>query len=205
MTEDGPDKALGKAATRNGGRGTGIVRAALADAGPAVRRYLFAMGATWADAEDLAQDALLKAWRGRGGFDGRADVRTWLFSIARNHWRDRLRKRGPERREQSVTGQDQLIDPGGGPPAAAAQSELAQAVSTALRTLPGEQREALALRESRGLSFNQIGRLLDVSPNTIKSRVRYALLKLADELKPFAPENASPPPPPPEPDPEQKP
>jgi len=77
----------------------------------------------------------------------------------------------------------------GTPLETAAQTELAHAVSSAMRNLPPEQREALALRESQGLSFTQIGDLLEISPNTVKSRVRYALLKLADELKPFAPDS----------------
>ena len=190
MTKDGPDKALVSAGGRGRVRATGPVRAAVAEVGPAVRRYLFALGATWDEAEDLTQGALLKAWRARASFDGRADVRTWIFSIARNHWRDQIRRRGADRAEQGMTGQEQMIDPSVSPPESAARGELAQAVGVALQKLPAEQREALALRESRGLRFDQIGQLLDVSPNTVKSRVRYALLKLAEELKPFAPENA---------------
>ena len=61
----------------------------------------------------------------------------------------------------------------------------------ALGTLPAAQREALALRESEGLTFRQIADLLKVPAATVKSRVRYALIKLADELKAFRPELAS--------------
>ena len=111
MIEHGPDKALVSARARGQVRAKGSVRAAVAEAGPAVRRYLFALGATWDEAEDLAQGALLKAWRARAGFDGRADVRTWIFSIARNHWRDEIRRRGADRTEQGTTGQEQMIDP----------------------------------------------------------------------------------------------
>ena len=177
-----------------------VVRAELADAGGTVRRYLFGMGAAWDEAEDLTQEAMLKAWRARASFDGRANVRTWVFTIARNHWRDRLRRRKNDpvapRVDSDTKPRPLVAVPASGdastgtPLGAAMRSELADAVSIAMRKLPGEQREALALRESGGLSFNEIGRLLDVSPNTVKSRVRYALLKLADELRPFAPQNA---------------
>jgi RNA polymerase sigma-70 factor (ECF subfamily) len=139
----------------------------------------------WHEAEDLAQDALLKAWRKRHSFDGRADVRTWIFRIARNHWLDRLRRRRVRPAEQSMTTDTQMGSSASQPLQAAARGELADAIDRALGNLPAEQREALALRESQGLTFPQIAGLLHVPAATVKSRVRYALLKLADELAPF--------------------
>jgi RNA polymerase sigma-70 factor (ECF subfamily) len=61
----------------------------------------------------------------------------------------------------------------------------------ALARLPGVQREVLAMRESDGLTFSEIARLLELPVATVKSRVRYALTKLANELRAFAPEQAS--------------
>ena len=74
------------------------------------------------------------------------------------------------------------------PPDVAQRGELAAAVAAAMEKLPALQREALALRESDGLTFRQIAELLGIPAATVKSRVRYALSKLADKLKPFAPE-----------------
>ena len=74
------------------------------------------------------------------------------------------------------------------PAGAAERDELRSAIDAAAARLPEEQREALALRESSGLSFRQIGRMLGVPTATVKSRVRYALLKLAKDLERFAPE-----------------
>lgn len=65
------------------------------------------------------------------------------------------------------------------------RSELAGAVRLAMDKLPADQREALALRESEGLSFKDVAEILDIPVATAKSRVRYALLKLADELRPL--------------------
>lgn len=161
------------------------VRAALGQAAPAVRRYLFGMCGDWHEAEDLAQDALLKAWGKRDTFDGRADVKTWIFRIARNHWLDRLRRRRVRPTEQSMTADTRISSSASQPLQAAARGELAAAIEQALGRLPAEQREALALRESQGLTFGQIAGLLQVPAATVKSRVRYALLKLADELAPF--------------------
>jgi len=61
-------------------------RCALTDAMPAVRRYGFVLAGDWDVAEDLAQESVLRAWRARASFDGQANVRTWLFAIARNQW-----------------------------------------------------------------------------------------------------------------------
>jgi len=177
-------------APRRDAQPAGDLRAALVQVGPAVRRYLFGLCGDWHEADDAAQEALLKAWRSRASFDGRAAVQTWVFAIARNHWRDRLRRRRRRPTEQDVSGMN-LPSPTDAPDAAAQRGELAAAVHKALAALPAEQREALALRESGGLSFPQIAELLGVPAGTVKSRVRYALLKLAAELKPLTRENSS--------------
>ena len=78
-----------------------------------------------------------------------------------------------------------LADRHAGPPGQLLQRELAHAVQAAMATLPDEQREALALRESDGLSFAEIAQMLGLPVPTVKSRVRYALLKLADQLQPY--------------------
>lgn len=158
------------------------LRAALGEAAPAVRRYLFGMCGDWHEAEDLAQDVLLRAWAGRAGFDGRARVGTWVFTIARNAWRDRLRRRKTRPETQVTDDAMNCLSPIQTPAAAAARNELADAVARAMDLLPAEQREALALRESRGLKFAEIAAMLGVPVATVKSRVRYALGKLADEL-----------------------
>ena len=77
------------------------------------------------------------------------------------------------------------------PPEAAARGELAEALQRAMAELPDDQREALALRESERLTFPQMAEVLGVPLATAKSRVRYALLKLARDLRAFAPEPTS--------------
>jgi len=170
---------------RPGAPSEGDLRAAIADAGAAVRRFLFGMCGDWDAAEEMAQEALLKAWSKRDRFDGRAEIRTWVFAIARNHWLDRLRRKRTAPQTEPMNDGMYISQPGNSPAAAAGRGELAQAVGAALTTLPAEQREALAMRESEGLSFIQIAALLGIPVSTAKSRVRYALLKLAEHLKPF--------------------
>jgi len=167
--------------------------AVLSGMGQSVRRFLFGMCGDWHVAEDLAQESLLKAWRSRASFGGRANVRTWVFGIARNAWIDHLRRRSVRERQQAMIEARELqkrpatCDPA----ASAARDEFSVQMARALTRLPDEQREALAMRESDGLTFAEIARLLEVPVGTVKSRVRYALMKLADELRAFAPEQTS--------------
>ena len=163
----------------------GKMRSELADAAPAVRRYLFGMCGSWECSEEVAQEALMKAWARRESFDGRAHIRTWVFAIARNAWRDRLRRTRTHPREMTMTQEPTLLSNEPPPHAAAARVELRAAVRSAMDELPPEQREALAMRESEGLTFSQIAELLDVPLPTVKSRVRYALEKLARSLEPY--------------------
>ena len=80
-------------------------------------------------------------------------------------------------------GHETLLASYASPSEALQRQELAGALAAAMGALPDPQREALALRESDGLTFGQIARVLDVPIATVKSRVRYALAKLADELR----------------------
>lgn len=167
----------------NSARGEEALRAAIDEAGLFARRYLFGLCGDWDQAEDLAQEAMLKAWAKRASFDGRSNVRTWLFAIVRNHWLDSLRRKKTAAVMETIP-EEILVARGTYEPAGRAQrNELADAINTALGKLPAEQREALALRESEGLTFPQIAELTNVPVATVKSRVRYALLKLAEHLQ----------------------
>ena len=167
------------------------LRAEVSDSGPAVRRFLFGMCGDWHVAEDLAQESLLKAWRSRASFNGRANVRTWVFTIARNAWIDYLRRQRTRGVEETMDQATLTASNAPGPLASASGREFASQMELALRKLPPEQREALAMRESDGLTFVEISRLLELPVATVKSRVRYALMKLATELRAFAPEQTS--------------
>ncbi|MCY2929475.1 MAG: sigma-70 family RNA polymerase sigma factor [Planctomycetota bacterium] len=161
------------------------IRRELVAAAPAVRAYLAGLGGDWHEAEDLAQEALLAAWGARAGFDGRASVRTWVFTIARNRWIDRRRRDKTHGIEQTMESAGTTPSNTPGPATIAGRNEFAGALQGALARLSEEQREALLLREKSGLTFPEIAALLAVPTATVKSRVRYALLKLAEELRSF--------------------
>jgi RNA polymerase sigma-70 factor, ECF subfamily len=156
----------------------------LVETAPMVRRYLFGLCGDWHRSDDLSQQALLNAWRKRDSFDGRSTLKTWVFTIARNQWLTTLRTQGRRPQEEPVTEWLPTRSPSG-PEAAAVRGELAEAVARAIGRLPNDQREALALRENAGLSFAEAADVLGVPVGTAKSRVRYALARLAQELEPF--------------------
>ena len=162
------------------------MRQALTELAPKVRRYFFGLCGQWDRSEDLAQVVLTRAWQRRAQFDGRSQIGTWVYAIARNCWRDELRRK--PRPEQPMDETIGYPDPRPGPTHDVGRAELAAALAGAMDRLPAPQREALALRESEGLSFPQIAQVLGVPVATVKSRVRYALMKLADELAPYQPE-----------------
>ena len=84
-----------------------------------------------------------------------------------------------------MTHESMQIAASSSPPDRAEWAELAEAIDLALDQLPDAQREALMLRESGGFTFAQIAETLDLPLATVKSRVRYALMKLSEQLKPF--------------------
>ncbi len=179
---DAPHTAVPPATGAGEGPDDERMRSALNEAAGGVRRFVFGMCGDWDLAEDLAQESLLKAWAKRATFAGRSGVRTWLFTIARNAWRDRLRRKRTRPESEPM---DQAADIPANTPdpsAPAMRGELAAAVHAAMERLPDEQREVLALRESEGLTFAQIAELLDIPLATAKSRARYALLKLSEDL-----------------------
>lgn len=176
-------------ANGRGARSPGLdgpaLRLALSEAAQAVRCYVFGMCGNWHQAEDITQGAMLKAWQKRQSFDGRADVKTWIFTIARNHWLDGQRKKRSAPHETMIDETQIPIRSASSPAEAAQRDEFAAAVCVAMAKLPPEQHEALALRESDGLTFPQIAKVLGIPAATVKSRVRYALKKLSAELKQF--------------------
>ena len=139
------------------------------------------------DAEDAAQEALLKVARGLESFRGQAAFSTWSYTVA---WRaivDRARGRkreardGRERGAGSTEDEDPLAhlpDPAPGPVEMAAGGESRAALRAALERLPEEQRDVVVLRLWEGLSFAVIAEVLACPVPTAQSRMARALERL---------------------------
>ena len=137
------------------------------------------------DAEDMAQEAFLKAYRSLGDFRGESKFSVWLYRIVSNVCLDFLRRRS-RRPSVSLTTEDEegeeqqwdVPDERLSPERLLEQKLTREAVQAGLRELPEEQREILLLREIRGLSYEEIGEILSLEPGTVKSRIFRARKRL---------------------------
>ena len=143
-----------------------------------------------ARAEDLAQETFLRIVKGAAAWEHRARFQTWLYAIARNlcvdaSRRDRFRRTESLDVQEGEEGRprvDGVEDDGPTPERGAANAQLRPILQRALSSLPAEQREVFVLREQVGLAFKEIAELSGVNENTVKSRMRYALLGLRKAL-----------------------
>ncbi len=150
--------------------------------------YSFArrMTGTNADAEDVAQETFVKAWRTIDRYKLTNTFKAWLFQIARNTAIDRLRKKKInvfsdfEDAEGKNPLVDSLSDPETLPETLIAKAEEQHLLDSGLMSLSPPDREILLLHYSEELTFEEIGRMLKKPPNTVKSRHRRALQKLRD-------------------------
>jgi RNA polymerase sigma-70 factor, ECF subfamily len=132
------------------------------------------------EAEDVAQEVMLRAWRGIGRFHGRSLFFTWLYRIAINEANRSLEKssRGP----MSVSIDAEVLQvPAGAqdePSRRLEQTELRQALSKALAELPPDYRTAIVLRDVEGLSTQQAAEIAGVGEAAFKSRLHQARLRV---------------------------
>ncbi len=140
-----------------------------------------------ADAEEAAQEAILKAFRNLGHFRGDSRFSTWLFSIAINEARARLRKNRevslellkPEAAEDDYT-PIELADWREIPGEALERRELEGHLAEAVASLPAIYREVLVLRDMDGVSINDTAQALDLTVANVKTRLLRARLMLRD-------------------------
>ena len=130
-------------------------------------------------AEDVAQEALTRAWRHAQAYDPRRGaVSTWLLTITRNVAIDAIRLHRPELRAPADLDDLVGIHEVAGPADAAVVSEERRGVRAALRNLPDEQRRALVLSAYAGRTAKEIAEIEGIPLGTAKTRIRAGLGKL---------------------------
>lgn len=121
-----------------------------------------------AEAEDVAQEALLRLWRAAPGWrEGEAKVSTWLYRVVSNLCIDRIR-----RRRGGFADLDAVAEPEDEAPSAAAaiqQATRGQALEQALASLPDRQKQAVVLRHLEGLSNPEIAGIMDIGVRAVES------------------------------------
>lgn len=149
-----------------------------------------------ADAEDLAQDALIRALKALPAFRGDSSQSTWVYRITLNTWKNRVRSEkrrsfwktlplhflfgedGSE--EKSLPAEDPPLDAG------LETEETSRLVQKALLELDEDSRTVVVLREIEGLSYDQISQTLGLPEGTVKSRLSRARDALKAKLSNFA-------------------
>jgi RNA polymerase sigma factor (sigma-70 family) len=137
-----------------------------------------------ADAEDVAQEAMMRALRFFRGFHG-GDARAWLLQIVRNTCYTWLEKNRP--REATVAFDESKHGggpPGPGPESSLIESENRELLERALAELPAEYREAIVLRELEGLSYKEIAAVTGAPIGTVMSRLARGRDRLQEGLAP---------------------
>ncbi len=137
-----------------------------------------------ADAEDLVQESLLRAYKAIDGFDGRYP-RAWLLTILRNTERNRHRRRRPEllsdpnmAEERGPRTDADMVE------RRAEDREFDEAVTAALQELPENFRRVIELVDVDGLTYQEAADVLDVPLGTVMSRLHRARRRIRDLLVP---------------------
>jgi len=134
-------------------------------------------------AEDVAQEAFVRAWRHASAFDARrGSVLTWLLTITRNLAIDSMRVRRPIAVDPDVVLQMPIVSSEPGPEQHAGRQEDSDRLYSALARLPDEQRRAVVLSGLLGHSAREVGELEGIPLGTAKTRIRTALLRLRSAL-----------------------
>jgi RNA polymerase sigma-70 factor (ECF subfamily) len=145
------------------------------------------------DAEDVVQDAFLKAYENLQNFQEQSKFYTWLVRIAVNEALMRLRRRRPERMvsldEEVKTDEDsmprEVADWSPNPEQLYTQSELRDILGKTIQGLPSSFRTVFVLRDVEGLSTEETAEALDLSIPAVKSRLLRARLQLRERLNKY--------------------
>jgi RNA polymerase sigma-70 factor (ECF subfamily) len=154
-----------------------------------IRRFARSFCKNDSDADDLAQDALVKAFRSFGSFDGRANLSTWLYTIAKHQfvdhqrgklfrWRSRENELSDEDRS-SVPNAEQMLG----------ERQKVEILWIALRRIDEKFRTPLVLAEIDGLGYEQIAEIEKIPIGTVRSRIARAkdqLRTLIGQTKEFS-------------------
>jgi len=158
-----------------------------------VYQIAFRMTSNREDADDIAQEAFIRAFSAIGKFKQQSAFSTWLYRIAVNVCQDELkrRKRAPQPMstlqadDDSEDLTDQIAADQSSDPAEIVEAkERQRAVQQAIDSLPEHHRIVIILRDLQGLSYEEIAQVLGGRVGTVKSRINRARLALREKLEP---------------------
>jgi RNA polymerase sigma-70 factor (ECF subfamily) len=148
------------------------------------------------EAEDLAQETFIKAYRALGSFRGESAFYTWLYRIAINTANNFLVSKGrrPPDTDIDVDDPEQIeahamMADGDSPEANQSRDELKAAIDQGIAELPEDLRTAFTLREFSGLSYEEIAEIMDCPVGTVRSRIFRARDAIDIRIRPLLDEN----------------
>lgn len=151
----------------------------------ALRRF----GLDAGEADEVAQEVFVRAWRGLPRFQERARFSTWLYRIAFNEAQRRLSRRPPARAQAGSDRDDPIVSvpesPQLGPEAQTLDREFEGIVERALQQLPADWRAAVVLRDIEGLSTEEAADIAGVRQAAFKSRLHRGRIQLRALLEPY--------------------
>lgn len=138
------------------------------------------------EAEDVMQEAFVRAWRAIDRFEGRSQFFTWLYRIGINEAKRKAEKRARSRRDVPLEESPlaEAPDWSQAPELRAEHGETARILEQAIRDLPVGYREAVVLRDVEGLSTREAAEIMELSEAAFKSRLhrgRMAIRRVMDE------------------------
>ena len=152
---------------------------------PALIRAAYRMLGSVADAEDVVQDACVRALRFLPSLRGE-DARAWLLTIVRNTWYGRFSRKGASVQPLVVTEMaDERSDEGLDPEALVIRQQAVDSVRRAIEELPVDFREVIVLRELEGLSYKEIAAVAGIPIGTVMSRLARGRERLLAVLGPL--------------------
>jgi RNA polymerase sigma-70 factor (ECF subfamily) len=139
-------------------------------------------------ADDLAQEAFIKAYYALPRFQFRSGFGTWLYRVAINHVRDYLRKKSrisqisiENIKESSILQEDKMTKE----EKESTEEQRKKLVYQSLRSLPEKHQVILSLKDIQGFSYEEISKIMKISPGTVDSRIHRARKMLREKLAPY--------------------
>jgi RNA polymerase sigma-70 factor (ECF subfamily) len=146
-----------------------------------------------AEAEDIVQEAFIKAYRALANFRGDSAFYTWLYRIGINTAKNHLvtqNRRAPTSTQSDIEDAENFSDADGlrdinTPESILASKQIALTVNAVMMSLPEELRSAISLREIEGLSYEEIAEVMLCPIGTVRSRIFRAREAIAEKLRPL--------------------
>ena len=153
-----------------------------------ISRYV----ADWAEAQDVAQESFVRAYRAIGNFRGESAFYTWLYKIATNTAKNWLVSQGRRPPTDDVQVEDAVhldaavrLRDSSTPERELLRQEIERTVFATVEALPEDLRQAITLREVEGLSYEEISERMECPIGTVRSRIFRAREAIDNRLRPL--------------------